>query len=126
MPIYVYRCPECEIEEEHSHAMDADPIVVCIDDGQQMVRAIQSFTLHMKTPTNMVRFKREEAQRIRGNRELLEGIPGAQEHASWRKRRDARNKVIRERVAARQHIAVKQTARQHKRKIAIKRARLNQ
>jgi len=69
-----------------------------------MRKSIQPALLHYSAiPTRMTRFKREEAQRIRGNTEMLEGVKGAysDKAVAYRKNQARKNAAVQRRVAER-------------------------
>ncbi|WP_272088131.1 FmdB family zinc ribbon protein [Nannocystis bainbridge] len=48
MPIYAYRCLQCEAEPEFIQKMSEDPITVCEACGGQLVRKVTSASFHLK------------------------------------------------------------------------------
>ncbi|WAS98527.1 FmdB family zinc ribbon protein [Nannocystis punicea] len=48
MPIYAYRCLQCEAEPEFIQKMSDDPITVCEACGGQLVRKVTAASFHLK------------------------------------------------------------------------------
>lgn len=48
MPIYAYRCLQCEAEPEYIQKMSDEPITVCEACGGQLVRKVTAASFHLK------------------------------------------------------------------------------
>lgn len=48
MPIYAYRCLQCEAEPEYIQKMSEEPLTVCESCGGELVRKVTAAAFHLK------------------------------------------------------------------------------
>lgn len=104
MPTYDYVCDNCLHRAEQDHGFDDDPEIMCWVCEHTMRKSISLTHLHYSAiPTRNMRWAREDAQRTRGNLEMLEGVKNAYspENKAFRARQRKDNANLQQRVARR-------------------------